>query len=103
MSSDDRRGSWLKNNRFEGLYNKWFSGMGNNVLPSGLYPQERHAVTRQGAPTARPAPTRSQQPSGITTNRRFAMFRQSKFRQAGLILFATTVLLILPNLTRLFG
>ncbi|KAF0253278.1 hypothetical protein GN299_18905 [Pseudomonas putida] len=41
--------------------------------------------------------------SGITTRRRSAMFRQSKFRQAGLILFATTLLLILPNLTRLFG
>ena len=31
------------------------------------------------------------------------MFRQSKLRQAGLILFATTLLLILPNLSRLFG
>jgi len=31
------------------------------------------------------------------------MFRQSKIRQAGLIVFATTLLLILPNLTRLFG
>jgi hypothetical protein len=31
------------------------------------------------------------------------MFRQSKVRQAGLILFATTLLLILPNLSRLFG
>jgi hypothetical protein len=41
--------------------------------------------------------------SGITTRRRSAMFRQSKIRQAGLILFATTLLLILPNLTRLFG
>jgi hypothetical protein len=41
--------------------------------------------------------------SGITTRRRSAMFRQSKVRQAGLILFATTLLLILPNLTRLFG
>ncbi|WP_286913053.1 MULTISPECIES: hypothetical protein [unclassified Pseudomonas] len=41
--------------------------------------------------------------SGITTRRRSAMFRQSKLRQAGLILFATTLLLILPNLTRLFG
>jgi hypothetical protein len=58
---------------------------------------------RQGAPTADPLRQGSQQHSGITTNRRFAMFRQSKFRQAGLILFATTVLLILPNLTRLFG
>ena len=41
--------------------------------------------------------------SGITTRRRSAMFRQPKVRQAGLILFATTLLLILPNLTRLFG
>jgi len=41
--------------------------------------------------------------SGITTRRRSAMFRQSKLRQAGLILFATTLLLILPNLTRVFG
>ncbi|MGV2837400.1 hypothetical protein, partial [Pseudomonas shirazensis] len=41
--------------------------------------------------------------SGITTRRRSAMFRQSKVRQAGLILFATTLLLILPNLSRLFG
>jgi len=40
---------------------------------------------------------------GITTTRRSAMFRRSKLRQAGLILFATTLLLILPNLTRLFG
>ena len=31
------------------------------------------------------------------------MFRHSKVRQAGLILFATTLLLILPNLTHLFG
>ncbi|MBK5012186.1 hypothetical protein IAE33_004046 [Pseudomonas sp. S60] len=31
------------------------------------------------------------------------MFRHSKVRQAGLILVATTLLLILPNLTRLFG
>lgn len=31
------------------------------------------------------------------------MHKQPKFRQAGLILFATTVVLILPNLTRMFG
>lgn len=33
------------------------------------------------------------------------MFKQqhTKVRQAGLILFATTLLLIVPNLTRLFG
>jgi len=33
----------------------------------------------------------------------YAMFKHSKVRQAGLIVFATTLLLILPNLTRLFG
>jgi hypothetical protein len=32
-----------------------------------------------------------------------AMFKQSKVRQAGLILFATTLLLILPNLTKVIG
>ena len=31
------------------------------------------------------------------------MFKHSKLRQAGLIVFATTLLLILPNLGRLFG
>jgi hypothetical protein len=40
--------------------------------------------------------------SGITKKAR-AMFKHSKVRQAGLIVFATTLLLILPNLTRLFG
>jgi hypothetical protein len=30
-------------------------------------------------------------------------FKRSKIRQAGLIVFATTLLLILPNMTRLFG
>ncbi len=29
------------------------------------------------------------------------MFKQPKLRQAGIILFATTVILIIPNLTRL--
>lgn len=29
------------------------------------------------------------------------MFKQPKIRQAGVILFATAVILILPNLTRL--
>ncbi|HKS15242.1 MAG TPA: hypothetical protein VJS90_19610 [Pseudomonas sp.] len=79
--------------------------MGNVDSPGGLYPQERQAVMgRQGAPTAiDPLDREAIRHSGITTNRRFAMFRQSKFRQAGLILFATTLLLILPNLTRLFG
>ena len=31
------------------------------------------------------------------------MFKQPKVRQAGLILFATTLLLILPNLTNVIG
>ena len=31
------------------------------------------------------------------------MLKQPKLRQAGLILFATAVVLILPNLSRLFG
>jgi|UPI0004234743 hypothetical protein len=33
--------------------------------------------------------------------RHAAMFKQPKYRQAGVILFATAVILILPNLTRL--
>ena len=33
--------------------------------------------------------------------RQLAMFKQPKMRQASLIVFATTVILILPNLTRL--
>lgn len=31
------------------------------------------------------------------------MFNHSKYRQAGLILFATILVLIVPNLSRLFG
>ncbi len=31
------------------------------------------------------------------------MFKQRKVQQASLIVFATTVILILPNLTRLVG
>ncbi len=31
------------------------------------------------------------------------MFKQSKIRQAGLIVIATTLLLILPNLTKVIG
>jgi len=31
------------------------------------------------------------------------MFKHSKVRQAGLILFATTLILILPNLTKVIG
>jgi hypothetical protein len=32
-----------------------------------------------------------------------AMFKHSKVRQAGLILFATTLLLIVPNITKVIG
>ncbi|MGH8434170.1 MAG: hypothetical protein ACRERX_06740 [Pseudomonas sp.] len=35
--------------------------------------------------------------------RQNAMFKQPKIRQASLIVFATTVILILPNLTRLIS
>lgn len=31
------------------------------------------------------------------------MFRHPKFRQAGLIVVATTLLLIIPNLTKIIG
>lgn len=31
------------------------------------------------------------------------MFKHTKLRQAGLILFGTLLVLIVPNLTRLFG
>lgn len=31
------------------------------------------------------------------------MFNPAKIRQAGIIVFATTLILILPNLTRLVG
>lgn len=35
--------------------------------------------------------------------RQLAMFKHTKLRQAGLILFGTVLVLIVPNLTRLFG
>ncbi len=35
--------------------------------------------------------------------RQVAMFKHTKIRQAGLILLATTLLLILPNLTKVIG
>ncbi|MBD8493890.1 hypothetical protein IFR09_04670 [Pseudomonas syringae] len=35
--------------------------------------------------------------------RQSAMLNDSKFRQAGIILFATILVLIVPNLSRLFG
>ena len=41
--------------------------------------------------------------TGITTKRQVAMFKHTKVRQAGLIVFATTLLLILPNLTKVIG
>jgi len=41
-------------------------------------------------------------PNATHNNKRHAaMFKQPKYRQAGIILFATAVILILPNLTRL--
>ncbi|MHC8315316.1 hypothetical protein [Pseudomonas sp. LB3P31] len=43
------------------------------------------------------------QASGNNNKGGQAMFKQSKVRQAGLILFATTLLLILPNLTKVIG
>ncbi|MFJ3369801.1 hypothetical protein [Pseudomonas sp. NPDC086251] len=43
------------------------------------------------------------QASGNNKKRQTAMFKHSKVRQAGLILFATTLLLILPNLTKVIG
>jgi hypothetical protein len=42
-------------------------------------------------------------PLSHNKKRQTAMFKHSKVRQAGLIVFATTLLLILPNMTRLFG
>jgi len=41
--------------------------------------------------------------AAITIKRASAMFKQKKFKQATLILVAVTVILILPNLTRLIG
>ncbi|MSR08339.1 MAG: hypothetical protein EXR82_02225 [Gammaproteobacteria bacterium] len=35
--------------------------------------------------------------------RQSALFKHSKVRQAGLILFATTLILILPRLTKVIG
>jgi hypothetical protein len=43
------------------------------------------------------------QASGNNNKGGQAMFKQPKIRQAGLILFATTLLLILPNLTKVIG
>jgi hypothetical protein len=40
---------------------------------------------------------------GKNKKRQIAMFKHTKVRQAGLILFATTLLLILPNLTKVIG
>jgi hypothetical protein len=41
--------------------------------------------------------------AGQQEERLDVMFKHPKFRQAGLIVFATTLLLILPNLGRVFG
>jgi hypothetical protein len=41
--------------------------------------------------------------AGQQQERLDVMFKHPKFRQAGLIVFATTLLLILPNLGRVFG
>ncbi|MFI8224371.1 hypothetical protein [Pseudomonas sp. NPDC085632] len=43
------------------------------------------------------------QASGKNNKGGQAMFKKPKVRQAGLILFATTLLLILPNLTKVIG
>ena len=40
---------------------------------------------------------------GKNKKRQIAMFKHAKVRQAGLILLATTLLLILPNLTKVIG
>jgi hypothetical protein len=53
---------------------------------------------RRGLASAQPAEQRC--PPQKTT-RPIAMINPMKMRQAGMIVFATTVILILPNLTRL--
>jgi len=40
---------------------------------------------------------------GRITRRQPTMFKHDKVRQAGIIVVITTLLLILPNLSRLFG
>jgi hypothetical protein len=52
------------------------------------------------------APAAQLQATGRNTNKNKGssiMFKQAKYRQASLIVLATTVILILPNVTRLVG
>jgi len=46
---------------------------------------------------------RSRRKDKNNNHRQCAMFKHPKIRQAGLIVFATTLLLILPNMNRLIG
>jgi hypothetical protein len=51
-------------------------------------------------------PAAKLQTTGRNTNKNKGssiMFKQAKYRQASLIVLATTVILILPNVTRLVG
>ncbi|WJN61490.1 hypothetical protein OH686_22335 [Pseudomonas sp. SO81] len=53
-----------------------------------------------------PRPATQLQATGRNTNKNKGssiMFKQAKYRQASLIVLATTVILILPNVTRLVG
>jgi hypothetical protein len=53
-----------------------------------------------------PRPATQLQANGRNTNKNKGssiMFKQAKYRQASLIVLATTVILILPNVTRLVG
>jgi hypothetical protein len=58
-----------------------------------------HAKAWRSSPTGRQRGMHASQQE----KRHTAMFKQRKVRQASLIVFATTVILILPNLTRLVG
>ncbi len=60
----------------------------NPVTVRALLPPMRHAQARFRSDI---------------TRRQTAMIKHTKARQAGLILFATTLLLIVPNLTKVFG
>ncbi|BCR24272.1 hypothetical protein KAM429_20440 [Aquipseudomonas alcaligenes] len=56
------------------------------------------------APRCQAPPCEALQATGRHTNKnkgRSAMWKQAKYRQATLIVLATTVILILPNVTRL--
>jgi hypothetical protein len=65
-------------------------------LPERLYPPTAKEAARPTGRPLTPDARRLQQ-----KQRQQAMFKQPKMRQASLIVFATTVILILPNLTRL--